>query len=136
MTVIDSSAFLKFLLKEDGYQYIKQWLHPDKDPHSVSMLLAEVGNVLWKYHRMSLITEEKAGELYNKVVDICKHTIITIESNEQYGNDALHLAMKHDHPFYDMLFIAQAIAGQRDLITCDKSQATIAEKCGINVFRV
>jgi predicted nucleic acid-binding protein len=62
--VIDSSAFVKYLLKEDGYQNIKHWLHPDKDPHSVSMLLAKVGNVLWKYHRMNQISDEKAAELY------------------------------------------------------------------------
>lgn len=136
MTVIDSSAFIKYLLKEDGYQNIKPWLLPDNDPHSVSMLLAEVGNVLWKYHRKNLIAESAAVELYEKVVDICKHQVITIEPDEKYGTEALHLAMNHAHPFYDMLFVAQAIAGQRDLVTSDVRQAMIAETCGVKVFRV
>lgn len=136
MTVIDSSAFLKYLLKEEGYQNIKSWFYPENDPYSVSILLAEAGNVLWKYQRMGSITSDIAAELYLKIIDICKHKVITIESDEQYGYDALHLAMKYNHPFYDMLFVAQAVAGKRPLITCDERQAKVAEKCGLEVFRV
>ena len=88
MTVIDSSAFLKYLLKEEGYQKIRPWLQPERDPYSVSLLLTETGNVLWKYQRKRVIEGEKATELYVKVVDICKHNVITIESNEQYGSEA------------------------------------------------
>jgi predicted nucleic acid-binding protein len=136
VTVIDSSAFVKFLLKEEGYEKVRPFLQPEKDPHSVSMLLAETGNVLWKYQRMGSITREKTLELYTKVMEICNQNVILIESNEQYGHKALKLAIEYKHSFYDMLFISQAICYQTDLITVDKRQTTIAEECGIKVINV
>lgn len=136
MIVIDSSAFLKYLLKEEGYEKVRPWLLPEKKPYSVSMLLAETGNVLWKYQRKGVIAREIASKLYAGVVNICNHEVIRIEPNETYGSDALRLAMEYNHSFYGMLFVSQAIAGQRDLITSDERQAAIALQCGVNVIRV
>lgn len=83
-----------------------------------------------------MIAPERATVLYKKVVEICSHNIIIIEPNEQYGCYALSLAMEHNHSFYDMIFIAQAMSRETDLITIDKRQAVIAEKCGVNVVRL
>lgn len=136
MTVIDSSAFLKYLMKEEGYQKVRPWLQPENIPYSVSLLLAETGNVLWKYQRKGIITSDQATTLYAKVREICKQNVITIEPNEIYGPKALHLAIEFEHSFYDLLFISQAIAKDVPLITSDERQAKTAEKCDVRVVRV
>jgi predicted nucleic acid-binding protein len=136
VTVIDSSAFLKYLLKEEGYEDVRPWLQPEKNPYSVSMLLTETGNVLWKYQRNGVIAREIATKLYSEVVNICHHEVIRIEPNETYGSDALRLAMEYNDSFYDMLFVSQAITGQRCLITSDERQAAIALQCGVKVISV
>ena len=136
MTVIDSSAFLKYLMKEEGCQNVRPWLQPENNPYSVSLLLAETGNVLWKYQRNGIITSDQATGLYTKVLMICKQNVITIEPNEQYGPEALHLAIELGHSFYDLLFVSQAMVRDETLITSDERQAQIAEKCDIRVVRV
>ena len=136
MTVIDSSAFLKYLIKEEGYQKVRPWLQPENKPYSVSLLPSETGNVLWKYQRKGIITSDQATTVYTKVLDICKQNVITIEPNELYGPKALHLAIEFEHSFYDHLFVSQAIAKDEPLITSDERQAKTAEKCDVRVFRV
>lgn len=136
MTVIDSSAFLKYLMKEEGYQKVRPWLQPEKTPYSVSLLLAETGNVLWKYQRKGNITSDQATTLYAKVQEICKQNVITIEPNELYGPKALHFAIEFEHSFYDLLFVSQALAKDVPLITSDERQAKTAEKCDVRVVRV
>lgn len=136
MTIIDSSGFLKYLMKEEGYQNIRPWLHPEHTPYSVSLLLAETGNVLWKYQRKEGITSEQAMTLYTKVREICNQNVIIIEPNEVYGPEALRLAIEFDHSFYDLLFISQAMAREETLITSDERQAKTAELCDVRVVRV
>lgn len=123
-------------MKEEGYQKVRPWLQPEKTPYSVSLLLAETGNVLWKYQRQGNITGDQATTLYAKVQEICKQNVITIEPNELYGPKALHFAIEFEHSFYDLLFVSQALAKDVPLITSDERQAKTAEKCDVRVVRV
>jgi predicted nucleic acid-binding protein len=111
-------------------------LQPEKTPYSVSLLLAETGNVLWKYQRKGNITGDQATTLYAKVQEICKQNVITIEPNELYGPKALHFAIEFEHSFYDLLFVSQALVKDVPLITSDERQAKTAEKCDVRVVRV
>jgi predicted nucleic acid-binding protein len=136
VTVIDSSAYIAFLIGEEGREQVRPWLDPEREPRSLSLLLAETGNVLWKYSRQGNLLPEEAHALFTQTRDLCREGIILIEPDELYGDRALSLAMDHDHPFYDMLFVAQAIETHESLITGDRSQAEIASRCGIEVFRI
>lgn len=123
-------------MKEEGYQKVRPWLQPENKPYSLSILLAETGNVLWKYQQKGIIASDQATTLYAKVREICKQNVITIEPNELYGPKALHLAIEFEHSFYDQLFVSQAIAKDEPLITSDERQAKTAEKCDVRVVRV
>jgi predicted nucleic acid-binding protein len=136
VTVIDSSAYIAFLIGEEGGDEIRPWLDPEQGPRSLSLLLTETGNVLWKYSRQGNLLPEEAHTLYSQTRDLCREGVILIEPDEQYGDRALSLAMDHDHPFYDMLFVAQAIGTEEPLVTGDRTQAEIASRCGIEVFRI
>ena len=134
MTVIDSSAYIAFLIGEEGGEAVRPWLDPEREPRSVSLLLTESGNVLWKYFRNGAIPQERAIELYTLTGNICREGVIRIEPDERYGDLALRLAMQHAHPFYDMLFVALAMETHEGLVTGDALQAKIAKKCEIDVF--
>lgn len=136
MTVIDSSAYLAFLIGEEGSERVSPWLGPEYAPRSVSLLLAESGNVLWKYCRAGAITAKQAHELYTMTETICRKGVILMEPDERYGGSALHLAIEHVHPFYDMLFVAQAMETNEGLVTSDTRQADVAERCGIDVVLI
>ena len=136
MTVIDSSAYLAFLIGEEGREQVRPWLDPAREPRSLSLLLAETGNVLWKYSRQGHLRAEAARALFSHTLDLCRNGVISIEPIERYGDRALSLAMEHEHPFYDMLFVAQAIETNETLVTGDRLQAEIASHCGVEVVRI
>ncbi len=136
MTVIDSSAYLAFLIGEEGREQVRPWLDPAREPRSLSLLLAETGNVLWKYTRQGHLRAETARTLFSHTLDLCREGVIGIEPIERYGDQALGLAIEHDHPLYDMLFVAQAIETNEALVTGDRLQAEIASRCGIEVVRI
>lgn len=136
MTVIDSSAYLAFLIGEAGGEQVRPWLDPAREPRSLSLLLAETGNVLWKYTRQGHLRAEEAHTLFSQTMDLCREGVIEIEPIERYGDRALGLAMEHVHPFYDMLFVAQAFETNEALVTGDRLQAGIASLCGVEVVRI
>lgn len=135
MTVIDSSAYLAFLIGEEGREQVRPWLDPAQKPRSLSLLLAKTGNVLWKYTRQGHLQAEAARTLFSHTLVLCREGVIKIEPIERYGDRALSLALEHAHPFYDMLFVAQAIETNEALVTGDRLQADIASQCGIEVIR-
>jgi len=62
--VVDSSAFLKLLLREDGLEEVIPYLEPEMNPHAVDLLAIEVANVVWKYvTKFGLITRRQALKL-------------------------------------------------------------------------
>jgi predicted nucleic acid-binding protein len=121
-------------LVKKGGEAVLPWLDPERDPRSVSLLLTEHGSVLWKYFRTGAISPERAVEISTMTVNICREGVIRIEPDEIYGDLALRLAIKHAHPFYDMLFVALAMETHKGLVTGDALQAKIAKKCEIDVF--
>jgi len=133
VTVIDSSAYIAYLIGEEGGEAVRPWLDPERAPRSVSLLLTESGNVLWKYYRAGAIPKQRAIELFTMTLNICREGVIRIEPDERYGDLALRLAIQHSHPFYDMLFVALAMETHEGLVTGDALQAQVAKQCGIEV---
>lgn len=57
--VIDFLVFLKFFLKEEGWENVIFYLELDFEFYVVDMLVFEIVNVIWKYVRKyGLIIEE------------------------------------------------------------------------------
>ncbi|ASJ08500.1 nucleotide-binding protein [Thermococcus siculi] len=137
MIVIDSSAFSKFLLKEEGWERVIPYLEPSLEPHAVDMLTLETTNVIWKYMRKyRLITKEQALGLYEGMMRLVKEEVITVEPSGKYLKDALEIAMKYGLPIYDSLFLAQAKGLGAKLVTSDKRQGEIARKMGLEAVYI
>ncbi|WP_324735223.1 type II toxin-antitoxin system VapC family toxin [Thermococcus sp. SY098] len=134
MIVIDSSAFSKFLLNEEGWEKVIPYLDPDLEPHAVDMLTIETTNVIWKYmKKYKLITREQAIGLYKQMTKLIGEEVIILEPSEKYLQEALKIAMDYDISIYDSLFLAQARNLKAELITSDKRQRDVAREIGMEV---
>ena len=134
MIVIDSSAFSKFLVREEGWEKVVPCLDPSVEPRAVDILIVEVSNVIWKYmEKYKLIKEEQALKLYEQMMRLIKEEIMVIEPSVKYLRDALKIAMGYSITVYDSLFLAQAKALNAKLVTSDRRQKEIAEDIGIPV---
>ncbi|NJE09184.1 PIN domain-containing protein [Thermococcus sp. M39] len=132
MIVIDSSAFSKFLMKEEGWEKVVPYLDPRLEPHAVDMLTIETTNVIWKYMRKyRLITREQALGLYEQMTKLVREEVIILEPSEKYLQEALKIAMDYDLSIYDSLFLAQARSLRTKLITSDKGQEEVAKEMGL-----
>ena len=136
MTVIDTSAFMKFLLHEDGWQDVHPYLTTALSPETVDLLVAESANVLWKSARCGLIEKEQVPELFSSIELLYTKGPLTLKPATQFMADALTIALSLDIPVYDALFIAQACTDHATLVTADRKQAFCAEKCGVTAIHL
>lgn len=130
--VIDSSALAKFLLKEEGWDRVREIII--KRPYTLELAVKEVANAIWR--RVSLLKDiniEKAITLLNDLLELKKKLLI-IEPQDIYIKQAFEIAVKEKITIYDALFMAQASMKQATLISSDKEQCEIAEKLDIKTF--
>ena len=136
MTVIDTSAFMKFLLHEHGWQDVHPYLTTASSPTSVDLLVTESANVLWKSVRAGLIEKDKVHELYSSMELLFTKGPLTLKPAPQFMAEALSIALSLDTPVNDALFIAQARLDHATLVTADRHQAHCAKKCGVTAILV
>ena len=136
MTVIDTSAFIKFFLHEDGWEDVFQYLTTASSPETVDLLVTESANVLWKSARAGLIEKEQVPLLYSSMELLFTKGPLTLKPALQFMAEALSIALFLDTPVYDALFIAQARLDHATLVTADRHQALGAKKCGVTAIVV
>ena len=136
MTVIDTSAFMKFLLHEHGWQDVHLYLTTASSPTTVDLLVTESANVLWKSARAGLIEKEQAPLLYSSMELLFTKGPLALKPAPQFMAEALSIAISLDTPVYDALFIAQARSDHATLVTADRHQALCAKKYGVTAILV
>ena len=81
------------------------------------------------------ISIEKAFTLLNDLLEM-KKTLLIVEPQDHYLNQALKITVENKISIYDALFIAQAITKQATLVSSDREQCRVAEKLNIEVIYV
>ena len=133
MIVVDSSAFIKFLLREEGWEKVVNYLDPSMNPRTVDYLLVESANAIWKYCKIyEVISDDQANTLLKHMLRLFRERVIVTEEASKYVGDGLNLALEQQIPVYDALFIVQAKTYNATLVTSDQQQAKVAEKVGVN----
>ena len=133
MIVIDSSAFTKFLLREEGWEKIIQYLDPDMDPHTIDLLLIETSNAIWKYCRLyGALKVEQALRLFEYMLKLFREGVINLEESSKYLKGGLEMSLEYNSSIYDALFIVQARDNDAVLVTSDRGQEEIARKLGVD----
>ena len=135
MIVVDSSAFTRFLMKEEGWEKLIQYLNPDAEPCSVDFLIVEVVNAIWKYvERFKRINEDQGLNLLERVMKLVEENVLRLESASSYLRSALEISLKYGITVYDSLFIAQARSLNVKLVTSDRKQVEVAQDLGVETI--
>jgi len=136
VTVIDTSAFMKFFLHEHGWEDVLPYLTTASSPEAVDLLVTESANVLWKSARTGLIEKEQVPLLFSSMELLYTKGPLALKPAPQFMAEALSIALTLDTPVYDALFIAQARSDHATLVTADRHQALCAKKCGVTAVLV
>ncbi len=118
--VIDSSVVIKWIVpqaySEKAEEVLIAYQTGDLRLLAPDLLNAEVGNILWKYHRFQGLTRSNVQE----ALEVFKGLSWTITSSDLLLDDALNLAIVYGRTVYDSLFIALALREGCQLITADE----------------
>ena len=134
MIVADSSSLVKYLLREEGWLEVEQYLV--QGVITLDHSRKEVLNGIWKHHAVrGVIDRDQAEELRKAFESLLDAKIIMIEKEEDYIGKAFDIALTHQLTIYDALYISQALKWGK-LLTSDKLQGEIARKLGIEIIYI
>jgi len=122
--VIDASVALKWVIDEPGSEAAAEL----RRLHLIApaFWLAEAANALWRLERTGQISTEQANMRLSGLLSAPVAAI----SIEPYLGEALALAARLNHPVYDCLYLALAIANDTHVITADRRFAAAADRPG------
>lgn len=91
-----------------------------------ALVLAEVGNALWRKVRLRMMEADKARRATARLPDICTGLFPL----DALLPATLDLALRRDHPDYDCFYVALAMHEAAPLVTADRHIADrrIAER--------
>ncbi|WP_232460745.1 type II toxin-antitoxin system VapC family toxin [Thermococcus barossii] len=124
---------MKYLLKEEGWETVSEFLRKSGDLVSLEMALIEGANAVWKRYNLY---KDISIETAQKILDYLHATkgIILYENPLQYLPEGEKIALEHKITVYDALYIAQALKCGR-LATSDEKQGkqrkSSASRCSI-----
>ncbi len=121
--VIDASVAVKWLVVEDGSDVARDLLDDGDDLHAPRLLVSEVANAVWRKVRLGQVDRRSAGQLIATMSD----TPVRWHADETVGADAIRLAIAHDRPVYDFMYIALAQRLGTRVVTADRRLANALE---------
>lgn len=130
MIAADSSVLAKYLLREDGWEFIRKYL--EEGCATLDLAFKEVANALWKRVAKGELNTEYAVKVLSALV---KLDLVKTIDQKTLLPEAFMIAAKHRITVYDALFITLAKKVEAPLLTADKTQAKTGEKEGIKIIQ-
>jgi predicted nucleic acid-binding protein len=127
--VVDASVAVLWTLAQQGSDRAAA-LNNDDRLIAPSLIIAEIGNAVWKAVRRGDLpkTEALTG------IEIALGPVAALTPDEELRGRALELAIELDHPIYDCFYLALAERERCPLVTADKRLVAAAKKMkGIEV---
>jgi predicted nucleic acid-binding protein len=121
--VIDASVLVKFILKEEGWNKIADFLKAGTI--SVDLVIKETVNTVWKRLMRKEISLEDAKRMFEAMKGILNKAVI-IENEMDHIDEAFKISIKQNITVYDSLYIALAKKKKLELLTADEMQAQVA----------
>ena len=133
MIVIDASALAAYLLREEGFEEIREYLR--RGVISVGLALKEVSNaVLTAWRRGRISTEHAEAALKALFILLGANVVVESYAQDRLLAEAFGIAMRHRITIYDALYIALAKERRASLLTRDGRQRDAAERDGVSVI--
>jgi len=131
VTVIDASALAIFVLKEDGWKGVAEYLKAGT--WSTDHVVKEVANAVWKRFKRGATSREEA-EIMLKILKKITEKSVKIVDELEYMDEAIKITFNQNITIYDSIYIAIAKKNGLKLLTADKSQATAAKSENVEVI--
>jgi len=114
--VVDASVAIKWFVEEDLSEAAEVLLGYGEPLFAPELLLAEIGNVLWKKVIRGEITPDQAYEIAAKT----EAGVPALYSLRLLSVRALEIALTLGHPVYDCFYIACAEMADGVVVTADQ----------------
>jgi len=124
--VIDSSALIKYIAKEENWEKVEE--HLKEGCVTLDLALKETANTLLKKALKSEVNSETAKEIISYLP-----RIVRIAPQKEHFSKALEIAIKNKMTIYDALFIALSVNSNTPLLTSDEKQAKTSKEYGVAV---
>ena len=115
MLLIDASIACKWYLDEAGSDMARRILAGGEELAAPEIILAEVGNALWRCHGRGEITVDDAG-IALRDLEFAFHSLIP---TGPLLSAAFSLATRLRHPIYDCFYLAAAFERGVPMVTAD-----------------
>jgi predicted nucleic acid-binding protein len=129
--VIDTSILVKFILKEEGWNKIADFLKAGTI--SVDLVIKETVNAIWKRVMRKEISLEEAKSMFEAMKEILNKAVI-IENEMDYIDEAFEISIRRNVTVYDFLYIVLAKKKKLGLLTADEMQAQAASLEGVRAI--
>jgi predicted nucleic acid-binding protein len=126
--VIDASVLIKFFIPEILWEKAEELnarvAQGDLKLLAPDFIFAEVGNIIWKKHRMKELIRSEAGEIVEAIVSLP----ITVETSEALLPLAVDLGLAFGITVYDAMYVSLAKVHETVLLTADRKLAEVMGK--------
>ena len=113
--VVDASVAIKWFVPEGHWAEASRLIDPDITLHAPDLFVAEMGNILWKKLRRREIDRQQAAAIVAAIGD----SNVQLWPSSDLLPVAFDLAAALNHPVYDCLYLAAAIARNAAVVTAD-----------------
>lgn len=113
--VVDASVAVKWLVVEEDSANARGLLD-DEELHAPRLLVSEVANAVWRKVRLDQVDRGAAGQLVATMPDMP----VRWHADETICGDAIRLAITHDRPVYDLMYLALAQRLGIRVVTADQ----------------
>ena len=114
--VVDASVAIKWFVPEIYSVSAQRLLHADFELLAPDLIVAEVGNVLWKKTQRGEIGADDGADIIRDF----KRFPIQVYASDSLAELAWELAVRFDRTFYDSLYLALARSQDCSVVTADR----------------
>lgn len=114
--VVDASVVAKWYVPEPGSAQAATILESGSKLLAPDLLVAELGNIMWKKVRRGELSPTEAQEILDAFVTFCP---VTLYAGSLLLQSALDIAVRFERTVYDALYLAVAVAEDCCLVTAD-----------------
>lgn len=127
--VIDASIAVKWYIPEHSSESTLLYLDLYKQNQALliapDLIIAEVGNVIWKKVTLQEITAEEARQISDLFANFCP---IKLFSGNKLLPTAMELSLNLNLTIYDSLYLSLAVSEEAIMVTADKEIKKKADK--------
>lgn len=131
IAVLDASAAVGIVMQQPQAAHLVSYLEEASLVLAPDLFVSVVCNVFWKYRKADLLEQAEVKRSLSQALELPDR----IEAASSCYQEAFALALRHQHPFYDALYLVLARRHNALLLTIDKRLSALAETLAIDVVK-